>query len=310
MKYSKEVKVGLSIVLAIVVFYFGVRYLQNVPLFRGSYTLHAQFSDAAGLVSGNQVRINGVNVGSVQSVRLDPEARVAQVTFRVDQNVEIPQGSTAEIKGVSALGGVRLSINLGPPTNPRIEAGGFVPTPPEKDILAQLSDRAPMLAARADSLLSSANATMQEAQVMLNSPNSDLRTTFVAIRESANELRKLLEAQQGRLTRVMDNTADLTDELETFAETNTDSLSRSVERMNAVLNQTDRNLKQLEQTTNNLDALVTKINEGDGTLGRLVNDPSLYVRLDSTTAQFNSLLKDFQANPGRYLKDMSLVKVF
>lgn len=310
MKYSKEVKVGISIVLAALVFYFGGRYLQNVPLFRGSYTLHAQFSDAGGLVSGNQVRINGVNVGSVESVRLDPEARVARVRFRVDRSVQIPEGSTAEITGVSALGGVRLAINLGPPTNPRIEPGGFIPTPPQKDVLGQLSDRAPMLAARADSLLSSANATMEEAQIMLNSPDSDLRTTFVAIRESANALQKLLEAQQNRLSRVMDNTADLTSELQTFAETNTDSLSRSVQRMNAVLDQTDRNLKQLEQTTNNLDALVTKINEGDGTLGRLVNDPSLYMRLDSTTAQLNLLLKDFQNNPGRYLKDMSVVKVF
>ncbi len=310
MKYSREVKVGVSIVLAALIFYFGVRYLQNVPLFRGSYTLHAQFSNAGGLVSGNQVRINGVNVGSVESVRLDPEARVARVVFRVDRSIKIPQGSTAEVSGVSALGGVRLSISLGPPSNPPIEPGGFVPTPPEKDIFAQLSDKAPLIAARADSLLAKANTTMEEANVLLQSPESNFNTTMDAVRESATALARLLESQRARLGRVLENTEGLTAELESFAETNTDSLNQSVEQLNTVLTQAERNLQTLDRTTRNLDVLVTKINEGEGTLGRLVNDPGLYMRLDSTTAQFNQLLKDFQANPGRYLKDMSLVKVF
>lgn len=310
MKYSKEVKVGISIILAALIFYFGGRYLQSIPLFRGSYMLRAQFSDAGGLVSGNQVRINGVNVGSVESVKLDPEARIARVTFRVDEGVTIPKGSTASITGMSALGGVRLSINLGPPSNPPIEPGGLVPTPPEKDILAQLSDKAPLIAARADSLLATTNATMEEAQTLLRSPDSDLRTTLIAIRESANTLSQVLQAQQDELNRVLENTAALTNELRTFARTNTDSVNVTIQHLNTVLDQADRNLNTLEQTTTELNLLMRKINRGDGTLGRLVNDPSLYVRLDSMAIQMNTVIEDFQSNPGRYLKDMNLIKVF
>ncbi len=310
MNFSNEVKVGLSVVVAALIFYLGFRYMQDIPLFRGSYVLNAQFSDAGGLVSGNQVRVSGVNVGSVDIVTLDPKARVARVRFRVDEDVQIPKGSTAEIAGVSALGGVRLAINLGPPSNPPIPPGGLVPTPPEKDMLSQLSDRLPLLAARADSLLSSATGTMEEAEVMLESPDSDFRTMLQSVQQGAAALNTMLRAEQQQLGRVMDNTAALTQELRTFTEENTDSLNVTVERVNTVLAQAERNLAALERTNATLDALLTKIEQGDGTLGRLVNDPGLYIRLDSAAVNMNVLLKDLQANPGRYLKDMTLVEVF
>ncbi len=307
MKYSNEVKVGLSIILAALVFYLGIRFMQDIPLFRGSYTLETRFADAGGLVAGNAVRINGVNVGTVQSVLLDTEARKARVIFRVDEDVRIPEGSTASVAGLSALGGVRLSIQLGPPENPPIPAGGFVPSPPEEDLLDQLSDRAPLLAARADSLLRSANATMEEAQILLRSPESDLHTTLTAIRSSADALAQLLEGQQQRLSQVVANTESLTGELNALV---SDSLHLTVGQTNRVLAQTERNLAALERTTTNLDNLLRSINEGRGTLGRLVNDPSLYLRLDSAATKVNTILDDFERNPGRYLKDMTLVRVF
>ncbi len=310
MKYSNEVKVGLSLVAAALVFYFGIRYMQDIPLFRGSYVLETRFADASGLGSGNPVRVNGVNVGTVESVTLDPEARRARVRFRMDNSVDIPEGTTAAVSGVSALGGVRLTLTLGPPDNPRIPPGGFVPSPPAEDILAQLSDQAPVLAARADSLLRSADQTMEDAQMLFGPPDSDVRTTLTSIRSSANALSTLLRSEREQLSEVIANTKSLTQELNTLVSENGDSLGVAVNNMNRVLGQAERNLVALERTSTNLDVLLRKINEGEGTLGRLVNDPGLYMRLDSAATQFHGILDDFQQNPGRYLKDMTLVRVF
>lgn len=310
MKYSNEIKVGLSIVLAALVFYLGIRFMQDIPLFRGSYVLETRFDDAGGLVPGNAVRVNGVNVGTVESVLLDPEVRQARVLFRIDRDVKIPEGSTTAISGVSALGSVRMSIELGPPSNPPIPAGGFVPSPAQEDVVGQLSEQAPMLAARADSLLRSANATMEEAQTLMRSPESDLRTTLTSIRGSADALNQLLRGQQEQLNQLVANTEALTGELNTFVHENRDSLGATVNQTNRVLDQTERNLLALERTTHQMDQLVRRINEGEGTLGLLVNDPGLYMRLDSAATRFNTILDDFQRNPGRYLKDMNLVRVF
>lgn len=310
MKYSNEVKVGLSLVVAALVFYFGMRYMQDIPLFQGSYVLETSFADASGLTPGNPVRVNGVNVGSVESVTLDPQARRARVRFRMDNSVDIPEGSTASISGVSALGGVRLSISLGAPDNERIPPGGFVPSPPEEDILAQLSDQAPVLAARTDSLLRSANQTLEEAQTLFASPNSSVQATLTSVRSSADALTQLLRGEREQLGEVIANTEALTNELNTLVRENSDSLGATVQSMNRVLAQTERNLVVLERTSTNLDMLIRKINQGQGTLGRLINDPSLYVRLDSAATRFNDILDDFQQSPGRYLKDMTLVRVF
>lgn len=309
-RYSNEVKVGLSIILAALVFYFGIRFMQDIPLFRGSYVLETRFDDAGGLVAGNAVRVNGVNVGTVESVLLDTEARQARVLFRIDSDVQIPEGSMASVSGVSALGSVRLSIELGPPSNASIPPGGFVPSPPDEDLIGQLSERAPMLAVRADSLLRSANATMEEAQTLMRSPSSDLRTTLTSIRSGADALDQLLRGQQDQLDQLVANTEALTGELNTFFRENSDSLEATVGQTNRVLDQTERNLRALERTTTNMDLLLRRINEGEGTLGLLVNDPGLYLRLDSAATQFNTILDDFQRNPGRYLKDMNLVRVF
>lgn len=310
MKYSNEVKVGLSLVLAGLVFYFGIRYMQDIPLFRGSYVLETSFADASGLGSGNPVRVNGVNVGTVESVTLDPQARRARVRFRVDESVQIPEGSTASVAGVSALGGVRLSISLGAPDNAPIPPGGFVPSPPEDGVLTQLSDQAPVLAARADSLLRSANRTLEDAQTLFKSPDGGVQTTLASIQSSAGALTQLLRSEREQLGQVIANTEALTDELNTLVSNNQDSLSTTVQRMNRVLAQTERNLVVLERTSTNLDQMLRTINEGEGTLGRLVNDPSLYVRLDSAATRLNTILDDFQQQPGRYLKDMTLVRVF
>ena len=91
---------------------------------------------------------------------------------------------------------------------------------------------------------------------------------------------------------------------------NSDSLDVTVQRLNQSLNRLNRSLASFEQTSATLDTIANKLNDGDGTAGRLLNDPGLYMKLDSAATRTNSLLRDFQEDPGRYLNDMTLVKVF
>ena len=76
------------------------------------------------------------------------------------------------------------------------------------------------------------------------------------------------------------------------------------------LNRLDRTLASLESTTAGINTIIGKIEKGEGTLGLLINDPSLYHQLDSTLATLNRILLDFQQNPKRYLKDLKIVDVF
>jgi phospholipid/cholesterol/gamma-HCH transport system substrate-binding protein len=310
MKYSNEIKVGLSIIVAIGVFFVGFRFFQDIPLFQERYTMQVEFEDAGGIVQGNPVRMKGVSIGTVQSVTLDQQEQVVRVRFRVDDDVPIPEGSYAEVTGFSALSGVRLSITPGPPGNPRLPPGSTLPGPPEGDILERLSDQAPVLATKTDSLLSNANVSMRALSRQLKNPESDLRRTLQALNGTMQNVETITQENQQNLRKTIDNLQAITRDLKGFTSENGDTLGVAVRRLNRSLASLETSLNSLETTTASLDTLTTKMNRGDGTIGRLVNDPGLYNKLDSAAARTNRLLLDVQRNPSRYLEDMTLMRVF
>ncbi|NBC15691.1 MAG: MCE family protein [Bacteroidetes bacterium] len=309
MKYGNELKVGIAVVLSIIVFIVGVRYFQDLPIFSGTLELYTTFENADGLIVGNPVQINGVRVGRVNEVRLRPETRNVLVRFQVDRDLQIPEGSTTRVSGLSALSSVSVVINLADARRSAVSAGDTL-TSDQTDVLGNLVDQAPRLVHRADSLFGSATTTLNTAEQLLARPESDLRQTLVAIGTTARTVDQLLRTEQQRLASTLESVDTLATSLADFSTTNQDSLSLAVQRLNRSLTQLERNLTALEQTTTTLDAILQKVNQGEGTLGLLVNDPGLYHRLDSTTTQLNRLLVDFQQNPKRYLKDLKLVEVF
>ena len=307
MNYSNELKVGVAVVVAALVFIFGVRYFADLPIFGGRYALATAFEEAGGLVTGNDVRINGVKVGTVGDVRLDIAEREVAVAMSLDGDVAVPEGSYAEIGGISALGTIYVEITLG--SGPPLPEGSTIPGQ-SSDLLGQLTDRAPELLGDVDTLLGGAGATFSEVQRLLSSPESDLRQTLAALRSSAGTLERLLRTERATISRVLANADTLSAGLAAFTSESGDSLTQAVQSLSGTLDQLDRSLAQLETTTASLDRLLAKINEGEGTLGRLVNDPSLYAKLDSAATNVNRILEDFEANPGRYLRELRLVDVF
>jgi phospholipid/cholesterol/gamma-HCH transport system substrate-binding protein len=314
-KYSNEIKVGIAIVISVAVFFAGLRFFQDLPIFQDSYTMRAEFEDAGGVVSGNPVRLKGVNIGTVQSVDLNQETQRVEVVFRVSEGVKIPEGSYADVTGFSALSGVRLTIVPGPSSNPALPAGATLAGPPKGDILERLSDQAPVLASKADSVLTNANTAASALGQQLDDPNSDLRRLIADLRQTATNLKGMTQAEESALRATIRNLEAISQDLEGFTGTDEDTLKannlgKTMARLNRSLAKLDTNLAQLEATTANLSEMSRKMNSGDGTIGRLVNDDALYVKLDSAAAEANYLLQDLQENPSRYLKDMTLVKVF
>jgi phospholipid/cholesterol/gamma-HCH transport system substrate-binding protein len=310
MEYSNELKVGAAIIIAAFAAFAGVRFFQDIPLFGSSYTLYAEFDNANGLVPGNPVRMRGVKVGSVEGVRLAPDTQLVRVQLQLEQGPRIPKGSYAQVAGISALGGVHISITPGPQDNPQLPSGGTLAPPPEQPLLQRLSDRAPALTSKADSLLTGANTTVAAVRQQFGNENSDLRRTLASIRATAGSLEELTEAEKGNIQRLIRNLEGVSSDLRAFTGENGDSLDAAVHRLNRSLDRLNRSLASLENTSATLDSVTTKLNRGDGTAGRLLNDPGLYVKMDSIAVRTNRLLLDLQENPSRYLDDMTLVKMF
>lgn len=310
MQYSNELKVGVAIVLAAFVAFLGIRFFQDVPLFGSSYTLYAEFDDADGLVSGNPVRMKGVKVGSVEGVTLNRETQRVRVRMQLERGPHVPKGSEVQVSGISALGGVRVGISPGPKDNPQVEPGTTLPSPATTSSLSKLKAQAPALTAKADSVLTGASTTIASLNRQLQNPDSDLRQTLVSLRKMSDDLEDLTGKEKETIRRLLQNLEGVSGDLKAFTGENSDSLGRAVQRINSSLDRLDKSLASFQETSATLDRITTKLDRGDGTAGRLLNDPGLYVKMDSAAARTNRILLDFQENPDRYLEDMTLVKVF
>ena len=310
MQYSNELKVGAAIVLAAIVAFLGIRFFQDVPLLGSSYRMYAEFEDAGGLVSGNPVRMKGVKVGSVERVYLDSKSQKVRARLQLEQGTRIPEGSNAQVSGISALGGVHLQIRPGPRENPSLPKGSTLTPPAEGSTFDRLTEKAPALANKADSVLSNTNATMAQLSQQFKNPSSDLRRTLTSVRQMANNLEQVTDDEEDNIRKLLRNLEGISSDLKAFTGENGDSLDVAVRRLNQSLDRLNRSLASFERTSATLDTVTTKLNQGHGTAGRLLNDPGLYMKLDSAAAQTNGILSDFKENPGRYLEDMTLVKVF
>jgi len=310
MQYSNELKVGAAIVVAVVVAFAGIRFFQDVPLFGSSYPLYAEFDDAGGLNSGNPVRMKGVKVGSVESVQLNRETQNVRVLLQMQRGPHVPEGSQAQVSGISALGGVHVKVVPGSRDNPQIDPGSTLRPPSEQSSLDQLTAQAPVLASKADSVLTGANTTLDGLNRQLQDPDSDLRQALSSARGMSGNLEEITEAEKDNIRTLLQNLEGISSDLKAFTGENGDSLDVAVQRLNQSLNRLNRSLASFEQTSATLDEITTKLNEGEGTAGRLVNDPGLYMKLDSAAARTNDLLLDLRENPSRYLEDVTLVKVF
>lgn len=310
MKYTKEVSVGLSLVLAAVIFIFGVRYFEDLPLFHGTYELNTSFEDVKGITEGSPVRVSGVRVGAVDAIKLDTESARVLVRFHVEETVAVPEGSQTSLSGIAALGSMYMEVQLGPQGNERIREGGFVPSTQEGSLLESMTDRAPALADNLESVLTNANRTLVEAEVLFRDANPSVQQTLRAYRQSGEALEELIRSERQNISAAVVSLRDFSGDMSRFSDSSADSLSVAVQKLNRSMTSLEATLASLDASTKTLDGILMKIDEGDGTMARLINDPSVYQKLDSTLTLLNGLIEEVKNDPKKYLKHMSLIDIF
>ncbi len=342
---TNEIKVALAVLFAALAIFVGVRFLSGQPLFGAGYEVVVAFDDAQGLTPGSIVRLNGVRVGDVRSVRLGPNAREVFVTLAIDGDVEIPRGSTVQTSGISALGEVNVEITppQGAGAGRPLASGDTLVASTTPDIFDLIAGESNSLTARADTALIGAVNTFTQLDRILGNSGDDVQAvlaqlrfltqaatrTLIDERERVDRTLASLEAAAANASNVSDAVGqdvrdvsvvvgnDLTatsGTVRALAETNADSVTAVVNNLSASLRQLDRALQTLDDLTGNLAALTadldTTLTSPNNSLGLLLNDPSLYYNANAAAASLQQILQDFQQDPSKYLKDLDLVRVF
>jgi len=286
LRYRREAAVGLFLIIATVIFVFGMMWLRGKSL-RSGELVETTFSDVAGLKVGDPIRTSGVAVGQIKDIRL---LKPGQVLVLMDlKGGQRPRSDArAVVRSLDLFGAQFLDYDPGVSAEP-LAAGAIIPGEREQsvaELVSGLTGPGRQALSNAGQFLSPQNAT-------------ELHDLLVDARRAVAQLGNSTEGPSREATSALASLRDLMQQL--------DQLVGSTSAQQTVDNMRDatRNLVQvtatLQRTSGSLDSILLKINTGRGSIGRMVNDTTLVADLHSASAALTALLTDLKAHPGRYV---------
>ena len=295
--FTREVKIALTAIVAIVLVYLLINFMKGINVFKSSNTYYVRFDNIAGLAVSNAVYANGYPVGIVRGIQYDygNHERVV-VAIELDKEMHMPRGTKAELV-TSLMGGVTMSLILGSnPTDNLTQGdtinGGLHEGAVEKveALMPTIMDVLPKL----DSIVT--NMARLSADPALA---QTLRNTA----EITNNLRRTsakLDAMVGRdLPQMMQHLNNTSRNVERLSNNLAAiNLQETMNEVNASLAEVKRFSANINSLTNDLNS---KLNSRDNTFGLLLNDRKLYDNLNHTVSSADSLLINVKAHPKRYV---------
>jgi phospholipid/cholesterol/gamma-HCH transport system substrate-binding protein len=292
----QQIQVGILFMLAVIVLIAGVMWFKDFKIGGATYHVRVDFPSTSGLVNGDPVEVRGVVSGKVASI--DYREGKAIVTLQLNKGVTLYKGTRVELQNVGIMGQKLVAVFPGPPQNPPIPEGALLHgeyQPGIPQLMAGLGgtlDTFEQFAARLDSLL----AKFDEAQ------QGQLTRTLANTEQMTKELASLLKQHREDLSVTLSALARTTAELDTALSGRGEVLGDFIDNTAQASTRLDSTLVVLDNTAQHLDQLITRIDAGQGTAGKLVSDQALYDELVTTLDKAQALLEDLQKNPRRYFK--------
>lgn len=286
-KISREVKIGFMAVCAITLLIFGINFFKGIQLFKPTKSVYVKFDNVDGLMLSNPVYADGYQIGIINDIIYNYEnLHDVVVSVELNKEVRIPQGSTAQIIP-EILGGAKMLIQMA--NNPMNFIGNgdtIVGTRP-KSAMDKASDMIPQVAAilpKIDSVLVSINQLL--ADPALKESLHNLQATLIHVNGVTKSLDHVMTNQ---IPVVMDNLEHTTGQ---FA-----SISDQLAMIDF-----KGTMDKLDTTLMGVKSFTDRLQSKDNNIGLLLNDRSLYDRLDHTVLSADSLLIDLKENPKRYVR--------
>lgn len=309
MKISNESKVGILAAVGIALLFIGFNYLKGINVLNSGTDYFIQYSNSGGLLVGDPVIIDGLSVGRVKSVTLQEDQTGVDVVINFEQSVDIPNDSYALIRG-NLMGEKYVQMILGKSTT-LVPSGGSLQGKIEADLASSISQEFKPITDKVNTLLSSMDTAINvlrgifTEQVQNDFANSmaSIKTTLASFNNSADRVNALLEKESDNIESII---TDVSGFAQTVNETE-DEFKDIVTNLKAISDslksvQWQELAIEFERAANNINQISAKINNGDGSMGMLVNDPELYMELTRTLSTLDSVLDAFGKNPTIRLK--------
>ena len=305
-----ELKIGVIGIFSIFLLIWGISFLKGNNIFENSNEYYSIYKNIDGLESSAPVRINGLTVGNVTEIYFHPNSSGdIIVKFTLNNDIKFPRNSIAKIYNSDIMGTKAVKLIYGN-SNIFASAGDTLYSEIEDGLKDEVNKQVLPLKNKAEELISSIDSVMtvittvldKDARESLSSSLRSLNKTFSTMELAMIKLDSIIYKNDLRVTTIIKNVESITSNLHNNNEMisnilmNFESITDSLAKSN--IKSTMNNLNKSLAT---FDKVFEKIDNGEGSIGLLLNDKEMYNNLTSASKQLDLLIDDMKKNPKRYV---------
>jgi phospholipid/cholesterol/gamma-HCH transport system substrate-binding protein len=302
MKISNETKVGVLTITALTLLILGFNFLKGKDLFKKSRKVYAVFKDLGGLSKSNEVKVNGYPIGTVFNMnKKDKNMDEFIVTINLTEDVNIPLNSKAIITS-PLVGSYYINIEKGD-SSVFLKVGDTLDSKKDIGIIDDVKAQLTPTLTKVRNTLDSLNSVFGNVNGLLNGESkNNLQQALANFNRTSSFLTTLVQTQSAVVGKTLSNTEELTASLKSNAEDIKATIAnarKASEKFAAI--DIQPTINTLNETVNQMKQLVTKLRSNDGTLGALMNDKTLYNKLNDAILSAEILMDDLRTHPKRYV---------
>lgn len=305
MKITNETKVGILATVAIVILILGYSFLKGNDVFTKETTYYAVYDRVDGLSVSKPVLVNGYQIGRVSSMVLMPSSGKILTEFKVNRKYPIPENTIARIASTDLLGGKAIIFDLGD-ASAYAENADTLQANIQQNILEQVEPvqkKAEAVVAVLDSVLTSINHTINpEFQANVNRSIASIANTLKTLENTSQQVDGIIGTQKSKISEILSNLEAISknfkdnNEQITHIFANLEKVSDNAAKMDfaSTMAKTDKAVSDFQEIANS-------INNGEGSIGKLLNDEGLYNNLTDASKSLDELIIDMKTRPSRYV---------
>ncbi len=296
---KREVKIGIFAVAMLGAAWAGIRFLSGFDIFSRNAEYYAAYDQINGVQNASPVMMKGVKIGSVTGIAFDP-ARSDKVLLQltIKRQYRIPEDSEAKIFSNGLMGNKAIEIIYGTSTD-YLRSGDTLRAGRDRDLMDVAGSELDFFKQHFSKIATELTATLENLNGLLERNAGNIDGTLNHLNEISGDMASVLNDRKADLQRSIAEFAEFAQMLGDNSP-KVDSLIGNLNRFSAQL--TDEQIvARLGTAVDELSALMARIDRGDGTMGRLMNDPALYESLDEAVGNLSALLADVKQYPGRYV---------
>jgi len=296
LKINKEIKTAALVIGGILLFIYGFSYLKGKSIFKETKTLYTVYDEVEGLIPGAKVTINGLTIGKISNIDFLPTTTKILVTMDVRKELNFSRESAAMLYEVGLIGGKAISIVPKFDNNKTIQSGDTLRSEIKPSFTDLINRQIEPLQIKIESMLTSAdslfigvsNVLDSDTQANLKNTLENLSVTMQNLNDASLAAHNILAQNQEQLNAIFVNIKDTSENLKSI----TDSISSA---------EISRSINQFSKTVAGLNTIVSAIDAGEGTAGKLIRDEALYDNLRASTKELELLMRDLKNHPKRYI---------